>query len=530
MRSLPTPGSLRRLRAQILRASEIATVLSASGFGWLVAALGLRVCVSLRCRVICALRPRQCPHHVAMDVPLPERMRLVLERLGPTFVKAGQMLALRPDYVPLAYAEALRALHAHAAPFSEADARGVIATELGRPVEHLFARFEAAPFAAASLSQVHRAELHDGRIVAVKVQRPGIAAQMASDLALLAFLARRIERRLPAAGAFRPSAAVAELGELTRRELDFRREARTAERVRDDLAAIRGAILPEVVAELTTERVLTTEYVEGIPPRPAAELRAAGLDPGVLLDTGARAMFAQIFEAGLFHADPHPGNVLFLPGDRVCFLDIGMFGTLDRRGRRRTAFLLWALAESDFEAVADQLLRLSSFTATADPAAFRRDVAGVVEAWSTASARDYSIARLLMRYLALGGRHGIVFPRELLLLARSLVNLEATATVVDPGFSLAEAARHLVPTLHRSLLDQASSLDAIWREHRFEYLDLLLDLPELTPELLGRLRAPAPTMPEQPPAARPRPGTLLLAGAALGVAAGRLQRMRRPTS
>lgn len=284
-------------RGELERAVEIATVLFASGFEWLLAALGLQACVSPRCRFVCSFRPQeQCPHHVDMTLPLPDRLRAVLERLGPTFVKAGQMLALRPDYVPLEYAEALRALHDAVPPFPGADAERAVAAELGVPLSGLFAEFEREPFAAASLSQVHRAVLPDGRVVAVKVQRPGIAEQVERDLALLAFLARRVERRRPEALAFRPSDAVAELAEYTRRELDFRREARTAERVRELFAGDERVVVPAVDRERTSARVLTMELVEGLRPAPAGELRAAGLDPERILRAGADAMVQQARE------------------------------------------------------------------------------------------------------------------------------------------------------------------------------------------------------------------------------------------
>ena len=511
-------ASLRSLWRQLARASEIATILSASGFGWLVGALGLRACVSLRCRVVCSLRLQQCPHHVAMDRPLPERMRLVLERLGPTFVKAGQMLALRPDYLPLPYAEALRALHSHARPFGRREARALIEAELGAPVERLFAQFEPEPFAAASLSQVHRAQLPDGRTVAVKVQRPGIQDQIESDLTLLRFLATRLERRSRSALAFRPVDAVAELADYTRRELDFRREATTAERLRAVFADRDDVVIPAVVRDRTTARVLTTELIDGRPPAPAADLRAGGLDPRALIETGARAMFAQIFEHGLFHADPHPGNLLFLPGNRVCFLDFGMIGQLARRERRQMAFVLWALADGDFDGVADRLLRISTRRPGADPQRFRHAVADTVAAWYEQPSASFSMARLLLRYLGLGARSGIVFPRQLMLLARALVNLESTALLVDERFALREVTQQLMPDLRRALLGDVMSPAEAWTRHRFDYLDLLLELPDVLPDVLARL-AGDHDQPTAQPRSTPHDRSRMVTAFALGAAA-----------
>ena len=520
-------GGPRAVAAQLARAVEIASILSASGFDWLVQALGLSAWVSPR-RLVCAFRSgTKYPPHLEADVPLPERLRLTLERLGPTFVKAGQMLALRPDYVPLEYAEALRSLHAHVAPFPAAEAVAIVEAELGAPLGALYAEFDREPFAAASLAQVHRARLPDGCQVAVKVQRPGIRVQVERDLALLTTLARRFERHQPGAVAFRPSDAVAELAQYTRRELDFRREARTAERLRQLFADDDRVVIPAVIGDRSSERVLTTEFLAGLAPEPAADLRRAGIDPEAVLRAGAAAMLRQVFQFGLFHADPHPGNVLFLPGDRIGFVDFGMFGRLDLSERRRMAFVLWALVDGDYEAVGDQLLRMSEFLPGADPAGFRGALADTVEDWFGVSAADFSVARLLLSELALGARHGIVFPRGLMLLARALVNLEATAMIVDPQLNLAELARPLLPELQHILRPNPEALQQQWHRYRFDYLDLAAELPALLPEAIARLREQStpPPPPAAPPASR---RWLPLAGAfAAGAGLAALARKRR---
>ena len=522
--------SLGRALGDLSRASEIATILWASGFRWLVAALGLRSCVSLSCRLVCASGMRECPHHVDMESPLPERMRMVLERLGPTFVKLGQALALRPDYVPLAYAEALRGLHAHVAPFPAAEARALVEAELGRPLEELFARFEGEPFAAASLSQVHRAELPDGGAVAVKVQRPGIAKQMERDLELLALLARRLERRRPEALGFRPSAAVAELGDYTRRELDFRREGRTADRLRLALAGDERIVVPRVDRGRSSARVLTMEFVEGRPPAPAGELREAGLDPDALLAAGAEAMVRQILEHGLFHADPHPGNLLFLDGNRVCFLDFGMFGRLSRRDRRRLGFVLWALVDGDYEAVGEQLLGFAELAPGADPDGFREALEEVVEDWYPPSGGSGSLPTLLLRELALGASYRVVFPRELMLVARSLVGLDGTARLVDPERTFSDLARPLEPEIRSILLPGPGQLEDELRRRRFDYLELLAELPDLVPELAGRLRGAPTSGPASAERARlaPRaPLAIAFAAGLLAAGAGMMATRRR---
>ncbi len=429
-----------------------------------------------------------------MDAPLPDRMRLVLERLGPTFVKVGQLVAMRPDYVPLEYAQALRQLQDHVSPFPSDQARQVVEQELGKPLDEAFAEFEPEPFAAASLSQVHRARLPDGRRVAVKVQRPGIAAQMKNDLELLAFLARRVERRRPVAFGFRPTVAVRELTETTLRELDFRLEARTGTRVRDAFEDNDAVVIPWVDFTRTTARVLTMELIEGTSPAPAEQLSAAGLDADRLLHVGAEAIIEQMFGHGLFHADPHPGNLLFLPGDRVCFLDFGMFGRLSPRMRRRAGYIVWALATADFDMVADQLLAAATLAPGAHPDDFRDALHEVVQDWYGGE-HNSSVAQLLLRELALGAQHGVVFPPELMMVARSLIGMDATTTLIAPNVPFSDLLGPASGRLRSTLLPSLEDLSRGALTRRFDYLDAALELPDLLPELIARLRSPtvAPT-------------------------------------
>jgi ubiquinone biosynthesis protein len=231
-------------------------------------------------------------------------------------------------------------------------------------------------------------------------------------------------------------------------------------------------------------------------------------------------MLRQVFQFGLFHADPHPGNVLFLPGGRVGFIDFGMFGRLDPGERQRMAVMGLALIEGDYDAVGSQLLYLSEFLPGADPAGFRAQFADTVEEWFGQRASDFSLPRLLLHGLSIGARHGIAFPRNLMLLSRALVTLEATAMIVDPELNLAELARPLLPELRRMLLPSSETLEEHWRSHRFEYLSLAAELPYLLPEAITRLRQAALRSAAPPAAPPPAPRRYLPLGAAFAAGAG----------
>lgn len=514
--------------AQAARAAQIVGILSANGFEYLVEAAGLKPYAPLARAVRWAWPgPPAAPSSAGQ--PLPIRLREVLEQLGPTFVKAGQLLALRPDRLPPAYAEALRALQYEAHPFPAEQARAIVEEELGRPVEVAFADFEDAPFAAASLSQVHRAHLPDGRAVAVKIQRPGVTEAFDADLALLALAARRLVRRSSRSWSVDPVSTVAELDRWSRRELDFRGEARTAQAVGRMFLDDPDVVIPEVDFERTTRRVLTMDLIEGVHPTDAAALLAIGIDPDEVVALGTHAMVRQVFTYGLFHADPHPGNVLIQPGGQVAFLDFGLFGRIDRRQRRRVGLVLWAIIEEDYDAVADLLLRLGELGPASDEQGFRDAVSDILSEW-LGEGQTTSVPRLLLRALGAGGRYHVTFSTDLVLLARALISLEGTVSQLKPGVKLIDLLDPALPELRRALLPDVSTVVSALRDKRYDYLALALDLPDLVadlvPDLVTRserraagVDAPPPVNITVPPSPRRRGGAVGTAVLAAGVGA-----------
>ena len=269
------------------------------------------------------------------------RVRLALTDLGTTFIKLGQVLSTRRDVVGAALADELCKLQGNvpADPFDAT--RDTVLAELGRPVSELFPEFDPVPLASASIGQVHRATLHDGRRVVVKVQHPNIAKRVANDLSILAELAALADQFLPDLRAYRPVAVVAEFRRVLTRELDFRRELRNLQLFRAAFAGDPGVVVPEPYPAFSSARVLTMEYLDGVPFTHIEKVVAAGGDPADLARRGAATFLAMIFRDGIFHADPHPGNLLYLPPTdahptgRIGLLDVGMVGRVDARLREK---------------------------------------------------------------------------------------------------------------------------------------------------------------------------------------------------
>jgi ubiquinone biosynthesis protein len=368
----------------------------------------------------------------------PLRLRLVCEDLGPTFVKLGQLLSTRPDLLPESYTNELAALRNDVRPFPFAQVESILREEYGRPLTELFASIDETPVASASISQVHRAVVLDGRVVALKVRRPEIAKVIKADLDIIKNLAQLMERRLPNLAVYRPLSLAREFERTIKRELDFSTERRTMQRCRSQFAGDSSTHIPLVVEELSTPSVIAMEFIEGVSVDDMAGIHRMNAVPAEVAATGARILLRQIFEYGFFHADPHPGNLRVLEGGVIAPLDYGMFGQLDGKTRERIADLLSGLLAQDADRVIRSLSALDIRGEVLDSRAFRRDVSELVASYSDLTLDTIDLSVLLRELVAVIRTHHLHIPPDLVLLIRSLVTIEGVGRNLDPHFDIAK--------------------------------------------------------------------------------------------
>ena len=306
-------------------------------------------------------------------LPLPTRTRILLERLGPTYVKLGQIVSSQANVLPDDWKVELDKLQNEVSPVPYDEIRQAIVDELGAPPEELYAEFSEAPLAAASLGQVHVARLHDGRKVAVKVQRPGIQKQVRADLGITRFFGRNAERRSAYARDIGLASMLDEFSSTLLEELDYYAEAYNMTRLAANIGAIEGVHVPDLISELSTDKVLTQEFVSGVKISDVEAIRAAAQDPAVLGDAALRAAIKMLLIDGFFHADPHPGNLIVdLETGVVTFLDCGMVGEITPIQRAHMVMVLWAYTRGDLGAMADEMRSLSVPFRPVDEEAYRK--------------------------------------------------------------------------------------------------------------------------------------------------------------
>ncbi len=364
------------------------------------------------------------------------RFRLALEELGPTFIKLGQILSTRPDIVPADALEELQKLQDHIPAVPTDEIKAQIHRELGYPTEELFKDFEQTPLATASIAQVHRGTLKNGEQIVCKVRRPGVESIVATDLDIMMGLAYLIEKHLPGGELYDPIGLVREFRRTIHRELDFSREGRTTDRFAANFSDDETVHIPKVFWDYTGHSVLTLEYVSGIKISSQEELKGAGLDPQIIAKNGADNFLKQVFIHGLFHADPHPGNIHILPGNVLCIFDFGMVGRLDDDLKLHLTELLMCVLRRDVDHLISQLLYSGELHDDSNIKNLKRDLTEFIDDYYDIMLQDLRVGKLLIDFVEILTEYQIKFPSNLMLLSRALFVMEGIGKQLDPNFNM----------------------------------------------------------------------------------------------
>jgi len=440
---------LERAFQDLNRLRQIAAAMAKHGFGAYLERTRLRDVLG-----------RDAPEAEGDALPPPDRttasrFRQLLAELGPTFIKLGQLLSTRPDVLPSHWIEELEALQDACPPLPLAEVRAEIERGLGRPVEELFASLDEAPLASASIAQVHRAVTHGGEPVVVKVQRPNIRDQIDSDLALLHYLARLLEAVIEETGVYTPTGVIEEFDRTVHEELDFSNEARNARAMRDAAEGRDFIVIPRVHGPLSCATVLTLDYVAG------TKISEVTVEGGHDVEKVARnvieASFRQLFEDGLFHGDPHPGNILVLDDDRIALIDFGLVGRLTRAQQEALVTLIVAVALRDPDTVARILNRIGVPESHTPIAEFREDIRGILDRYLGLKLEDIRTATLLRDLLDLALRHRIRIPKEYAVLAKASITIEGIIRRLYPKLDILQVG---LPYAKELLLSRFNPSDA----------------------------------------------------------------------
>ncbi len=442
---------LREAIQDLNRLREISAVLARHGFGAYLETVRFGKAVPREAPPAAGEQGKGAPP----DTRAAARFRQVLVDLGPTYIKMGQLLSSRPDILPSHWIDELAQLQDACAPLPVEEIREEIERGLGRPVDELFSWLDPVPTASASIAQVHRARTHGGADVAVKVQRPHIRDRVEADLGLLQYVARLLEALVEETGVYTPSDIVEEFDRAIHQELDFGNEARNARDMARASAAIPSVVIPRVHDELSSSTVLTLDYVDGLKVTdvPGRE----GYDAQQVARNIIEASFRQLFGEGIFHGDPHPGNVLVLPGNRFALVDFGLVGRLTRPMQEALVTVVMAVALRDPETVARVLYRVGVPEGHTALTALRDDIAGVFESYLGLHLDEIRSSSLLRDLLDMAVRHKIRVPKEYALLGKAMVTLEGVIRGLYPDMDVMQVG---LPYAKEMLFSRFSPGDA----------------------------------------------------------------------
>jgi ubiquinone biosynthesis protein len=460
----------KRIR-HIQRYRDIVYAFTKYGFGYVMKELGLLDLLAVPKRIF--VEGNETIHTRTTG----ERIRMFLEELGPTFVKIGQIASTRPDIFPPEVIHELVKLQDRVSLFTFEDVKRIIEEELAEPLENSFAEFCEVPLAAASIGQVHTAILQTGERVAVKIQRPNIRNVIETDLEILQDLVRLAENRLDWVERYQIRDVVDEFAKSLLEELDFNNEGRNSEKIAKQFKNDSTIVIPKIYWDYTTSKILTMEFIEGTKLTEIETLEQDGYDCKVLGERVVNAIFQQILIAGFFHGDPHPGNILALPGNVIAFMDFGIVGRLTTEMKSHVASFVIALMRQNTDEVVRAISRMGLVPDNVNRKQLRSDVEQLREKYSSVPFSEMSLGEAVTDLFSVAYRHRIQIPTDLTILGKTLLTIEGFVKKLDPELSIIKVAEPFGRQLLMERMHPKYVADKVWSQFN-EYEEILEELPE----------------------------------------------------
>ena len=466
----------------ITRLEHILLVLAEGGFGYLVDKIKLKhkIPLSKRLKLKLAGKRKLTPE---------ARLRIALERLGPTFVKFGQLLSVRPDLVPKRYIKELEKLQDNVPPFSFEKVEHQIKKELGKPINEIFSSFDKKPIASASVSQVHKAVLKNGCKVAVKVQRPNIQKIIERDIEIMFYIAKLAEKHLPQIRRYEPVSLVREFANWTKNEIDFRIEAENAHRFYRNFEGSDTVKIPKVYDNHTTSKVIVFEYIDGVEIRDLKEIKRRGLDLDRIIKNGFDAILTQVFIHGFFHADPHPSNILVMKDNVIAFVDFGIVGYFDEDLKKKSIDLFYGIIRQDTDQIVQTFLNMGVVEEDrVNINSFKNEVRNAIRPLEGNNLKDIRLSFVLEDVLNIALKYKIKMPLDFVLFGKTILTLEGIGLGYNPDFKFMDEVR---PFAERLVLSKSNPRYAVdnFLKNALRFKDFIAGLPDKTDKLFEKIQS-----------------------------------------
>ncbi len=446
--------NLKQNYKNLKRVKEILLVLSKYGLGYFLNLPAAERYFKLGKKIFA----KKVEKEAINSLTLPERVRMVCEDLGPTFVKLGQILSTRPDLISYEFIKELSKLQDKVPPFSFLEVKEILKREFGSPIDKLFIEFDERPIASASLSQVHKAKLPNGEIVAIKVQRPDIEELIKTDISILFDLVKFIEKRLINGHIYQPTEIVKEFSKTIKQELDFVGERHKIDKFRINFKNSEIVYIPKVYWQLTTPKVLTMEYINGIKISDIDNFDDFQCDKKIISERGADMILKQIFVDGFFHGDPHPGNIFIMENNVIALVDFGLVGRIDENTMDNMASLLIAIIENNANKIIKALEQMEIIDSEMDTRELKMEIRDFIDKYYGASLKELRIGVVIEEILESMIRHQVKMPSDLSLLAKSLVTIEGVGKNLNPDLDMVAHTKPFV----KQLISKRYSLTNLW--------------------------------------------------------------------